>query len=244
MDLEERSLGRILFRRQVVKLLAVMGGVWLMGGGLLPRRTVADAAEPSCVVRPEQTEGPYFVDEQLNRTDIRSDPSTGQVEVGTPLTLRFQVMRMGAGSCLPLSGALVDIWHCDARGAYSDVQDPGFNTLGQKFLRGCQITDTAGSARFLTIYPGWYPIRTIHIHFKIRTAPVEKKSLEFTSQLYFPDELTDQIHTNPLYSSIGPRRVRNQQDFIFRDGGDRLMLAPTPMADGYAATFSIGLRMP
>lgn len=234
----------VLSRRDVVKLLAATGGIWLTGGGLVPRLTFAGTAEPSCIVRPEQTEGPYFVDEQLNRSDIRSDPSTGQVTVGTPLTVNFQVVRIGAGSCLPLSGALVDIWHCDARGAYSGVQDPGFTTLGQKFLRGCQITDSGGIARFLTIYPGWYPIRTIHIHFKIRTAPVSNKRFEFTSQVYFPDELTDQVHTALSYSSRGPRRVRNRQDFIFRDGGDRLMLAPTPAPDGYATTFSIGLRIP
>ena len=240
----DARMGNVFSRREVVKLLAATGGVWLTGGGLVPRLTFAGTAELSCIVRPEQTEGPYFVDEQLNRSDIRSDPSTGQVKLGTPLTLMFQVMRIGTGSCLPLSGALVDIWHCDARGAYSDVRDPGFNTLGQKFLRGCQITDAAGNARFFTIYPGWYPIRTIHIHFKIRTAPVATKGFEFTSQLYFPDELTDQVHTDLPYSSMGPRRVRNRQDFIFRDGGDRLMLAPTSNADGYAATFSIGLRIP
>ena len=244
MNTHNKRTGPMLSRREVVKLLAVTGGIWLTGGGLMPRLTFAGAAEPSCIVRPEQTEGPYFVDEQLNRSDIRSDPSTGQVKPGTPLTLRFQVMRISAGTCRPLSGALIDIWHCDALGAYSDVQDPGFDTMGQKFLRGCQLTDAGGSAQFLTIYPGWYPIRTVHIHFKIRTEPVAKKSFEFTSQVYFPDELTDQVHAGRPYASMGRRRVRNRQDFIFRDGGDRLMLAPTPKADGYATTFSIGLLIP
>lgn len=244
MKESDGQMGTVLSRREVVTLLAATGGIWLTGGSLVSRLTFAGAAEPSCIVRPEQTEGPYFVDAQLNRSDIRSDPATGKVKPGTPLTLMFQVMRISAGACRPLSGALIDIWHCDAMGAYSDVQDPGFNTLGQKFLRGCQIADAAGSTQFLTIYPGWYPIRTVHIHFKIRTAPVAKKSFEFTSQVYFPDELTDQVHTNLPYSSLGPRRVRNRHDFIFRDGGDQLMLAPTPTADGYAAAFSIGLRIP
>lgn len=244
MTESEVRMGNVLSRREVVKLLAATGGIWLTGGGLIPSPPFAGAAGPSCIVRPEQTEGPYFIDEQLNRSDIRSDPATGQVKLGTPLTLTFQVMRISGGACLPLSGALLDIWHCDAMGAYSDVQDPGFNTLGQKFLRGCQITDTGGRAQFLTIYPGWYPIRTIHIHFKIRTAPMAKKNFEFTSQLYFPDELTDRVHTALPYSTMGPRRVKNRQDFIFPDGGDRLMLAPTPAADGYSDTFSIGLRIP
>jgi protocatechuate 3,4-dioxygenase beta subunit len=180
----------------------------------------------------------------LHRSDIRSDPTNGRIKQGTPLTLTFQIMRLNAGSCGPLPGVQVDIWHCDAMGVYSDVQDPGFDTLGQKFLRGHQITDIRGEAQFVTIYPGWYPIRTIHIHLKIRTAPVAQKSFEFTSQIYFPDELTDHVHTAFPYSSKGRRRVRNQHDFIFRDGGDRLMLIPSQTDKGYAAFFAIGLQFP
>lgn len=230
-------------RRDALIVLGTTGVVWLMGDGLVPRRAMA-AAGLSCIVRPEQTEGPYFVDERLNRSDIRSDPTTGRLAAGTPLTVTFQVMRFSTGGCQPLPHVLVDIWHCDARGIYSDVQDPGFNTIGQKFLRGCQVTDEQGAVRFLTIYPGWYPIRTVHMHFKLRTVPAARKNYEFTSQLYFPDELTDRVHAAPPYSSIGARRVRNQRDFIFRDGGEQLLLAPTPTANGYAATFTIALQLP
>jgi protocatechuate 3,4-dioxygenase beta subunit len=232
-----------LSRRNLLALFAATGTAWVMGGGFAPRRAIA-AAGPSCIVRPEQTEGPYFIDERLNRSDIRSDPTTGQVTAGTPLTVTFQVMRFNAGGCQPLPHALVDIWHCDARGIYSDVEDPGFNTIGQKFLRGYQVTDAQGEVRFLTIYPGWYPIRTVHIHFKIRTAPATRKSYAFTSQVYFPDDLTDRVHAGSPYSSQGRRRVQNQRDFIFRDGGDRLLLTPTPVPEGYAATLSLGLQLP
>jgi len=244
MEESNAPMETVLSRREVMTLLAATGGIWLTEDSLLPKPMFASVADPSCIVRPEQTEGPYFVDEQLNRIDIRSDPATGQVKLGTPLTLIFQVMRISAGACRPLSGALIDIWHCDAMGVYSDVQDPGFNTLGQKFLRGCQLTDAGGATQFLTIYPGWYSIRTVHIHFKIRSTPETKKSFAVISQVYFPDELTDQVHMSLPYSSRGPRRVRNRHDLIFRDGGDRLMVALTPKADGYAATFSIGLWIP
>jgi protocatechuate 3,4-dioxygenase beta subunit len=228
-------------RRDALIVLGTTGAVWLIGDELVSRRAMA-AAGLSCIVRPEQTEGPYFLDERLNRSDIRSDPTTGHVTAGTPLTLTFHVMRFSPSGCQPLPHALVDVWHCDARGIYSDVEDPGFNTIGQKFLRGCQVTDAQGEARFLTIYPGWYPIRTVHIHFKIRTAPSTRTRYEFTSQVYFPDDLTDRVHAVPPYSSMGPRRVRNQRDFIFRDGGDRLVLAPTESVGGYTAAFSIGLQ--
>jgi len=241
---EDRPAGCLLSRREVVAFLGATGAVWLAGGSLFPRRAVAGTLGPSCVVRPKQTEGPYFVDERLNRSDIRSDPTDGRVRPGTPLALTLLVSRLNAGGCQPLPGAQVDIWHCDALGVYSDVQDPGFNTIGQKFLRGYQITDARGEARFVTVYPGWYPGRTVHIHFKIRTAPVAQRSFEFTSQVYFDDVLTDRVHADPPYAAQGPRTARNQHDWIFRRGGDQLMLAPTATADGYAAVFPIGLQLP
>jgi protocatechuate 3,4-dioxygenase beta subunit len=233
----------LLSRREAMVLLGATSASWLMGGKPALAQATARVPQSLCIVRPEQTEGPYFVDERLNRSDIRADPATGQPRPGAPLTVTFQVMRVNAGDCQPIPNAQVDIWHCDANGVYSDVRDPGFNTIGQKFLRGYQMTDGQGKARFLTIYPGWYPIRTVHIHFKIRTAPVAQRSFEFTSQLYFPDELTDRVHTVLPYSSKGQRRVRNQHDFIFRDDGDQLKLAPSATKDGYTATFPIALDL-
>jgi protocatechuate 3,4-dioxygenase beta subunit len=243
MEPKDKPSGHILSRRQVVKLLGATGALWLAGGGLVPKQVVAGEAESACIVRPEQMEGPYFVDERLHRSDIRSDPASGQIKQGTPLTLTFQVMRLNAGNCGPLPGAQVDIWHCDATGVYSDVQDPWFNTTGQKFLRGHQITDMRGEARFVTIYPGWYPGRTVHLHFKIRTNPSASRSFDFTSQLYFDDTITDRVLSAPPYAARGPRTTRNRQDWIFRRGGDRLMLAPTIELNGYSAKFLIALQL-
>src|SRR5262249_32715430 len=124
-------------------------------------------AVPACVVRPEVTEGPYYVDEDLVRSDIRADPTTGAVKEGTQFVVSFNVSQVSSGSCTPLSGAVVDVWHCDATGAYSDVTDPGFDTKGQKWLRGSQTTDANGKASFTTIYPGWYSGRAVHIHYKV-----------------------------------------------------------------------------
>lgn len=243
-DSRESARARLLSRREVMALLGATGVAWLLPGGLNSNQAAAGIPEPSCVVRPEQTEGPYFVDERLNRSDIRSDPANGRVKVGTPLALTFLVSRLKAGDCQPLAGAQVDIWHCDAMGVYSDVQDPGFDSTGQKFLRGYQVTDSRGSVQFITLYPGWYPGRTVHIHFKIRTAPMARRGFEFTSQLYFDDELTDHVYMAQPYATTGPRTTRNQQDWIFRRGGAQLLLAPTPTSDGYAATFPIALQLP
>ena len=244
MTHEDRPAGRLLSRREVMAYLGATGVAGLMAGNLYPRHAVAGTRGPSCVARPEQSEGPYFVDERLHRVDIRSDPTDGQIKPGTPLALTLLISRLHSGDCQPLPGAQVDIWHCDASGVYSDVRDPDFTTLGQKFLRGYQITDARGEVRFVTVYPGWYPGRTVHIHFKIRTATVAQRRFEFTSQLYFDDELTDRVYAAPPYAANGPRIARNQHDWIFRRGGDRLMLETTTTNNGYAATFPIGLQLP
>ena len=90
-------------------------------------------------MKPELTEGPYYVDPQLERSDIRSDPATGVLSEGLPLAITFLVSSIDGSACGAFEGALVDVWHCDAQGIYSGVQDPRFDTSDQAFLRGYQI---------------------------------------------------------------------------------------------------------
>ncbi len=97
MDRTDKPSGHILSRRQIVALLGATGALWLTGGGLVPRRAFAGSAESVCIVRSEQMEGPYFVDERLHRSDIRSDPADGRIKPGVPLALTFQVMSLHAG---------------------------------------------------------------------------------------------------------------------------------------------------
>jgi protocatechuate 3,4-dioxygenase beta subunit len=235
----DKAMGyRRVSRREALRLVGGCAACLILGS--IPRR-VAGGPSPACVFRPQQTEGPYFVDERLHRSDIRSDPTTGKVQPGTPFGLTVAVSHVENGQCHPLAGAQVDIWHCDARGIYSDVKDPNFNTIGQKFLRGYQITDPLGEARFLTIYPGWYPGRTVHIHVKIRTAP-QKHAFELTTQMYFEDAMSDRVFADPPYAEKGARVARNQDDRIFRRGGEQLLLKPTP-AHGFSAIFSVGLQL-
>ncbi len=233
--------GRLWTRRQTVSLLGISGLGSPIAFAVAPGDTPAGTR---CVVMPEQTEGPYFVDEALNRSDIRADPASGKTRSGMPLRIAFHVSQMTAqGSCSPLAGARVDVWHCDAMGVYSDVRDPGFDTTGQKFLRGYQVTDNAGTARFVTIYPGWYAGRTVHIHFKIRTSATRARAHEFTSQLYFDDALTDRVHRREPYAAKGQRMLRNERDGIYGRGGSQLMLGLTEDAEGYAGTFDIALQV-
>ena len=212
----------------------------LGGAGLFAR--AAAAGLPLCVVRPEQTEGPYFVDEKLHRSDIRSDPADDSISAGAPLRLEFHVSRVSGGACTPLSSAMVDVWHCNALGAYSDVRDARFDTRGKKFLRGFQRTDGKGTAEFRTIYPGWYEGRAVHIHFKIRSGGADGRAHEFTSQLYFDEAVSDIVFQQAPYNDKRGRRRMNEADFLFRRGGKELLVAPTKSSQGYTARFAIGLK--
>lgn len=264
IDDDDLPLGRILSRRDAVRLLAIGGAAVVVGckpsGGSAGGSTAGEVASaggsvagplPKCVAKPELTVGPYFIDEKLNRSDIRSDPATNAVKAGAPLMLTFNVQQIANGQCAPLAGAMVDVWHCDAEGEYAGVNDRmiGFNTTGQKFLRGYQVTDDKGVARFLTIYPGWYQGRAVHIHFKVRTpaqaalADQTDKTYEFTSQLFFDESLTDRVHAKAPYASKGQRTLRNERDGIFRQAGDTLLLATSSEGQGYSATFDIGLDL-
>jgi len=199
--------------------------------------TAAVTNAAMCVVRPALTEGPYFVDEKLNRSDIRSDPSDGSVREGVPLVLTVNLSSI-SNNCTALSGATVDVWHCDAAGQYSDVSDQGFNTKGKKFLRGYQTSDAQGQVKFTTIYPGWYQGRAVHIHFKIRTTTGH----EFTSQWFFDDSLSDTVFAQAPYAARGTRGTRNSNDSIYSGGGNQLVLAPTLAGGTYGAAFNIGLQ--
>jgi protocatechuate 3,4-dioxygenase beta subunit len=202
-----------------------------------------DIPDMACVITPELTEGPYFVDEMLNRSDITSDPTSGEISSGVPLTLDIVVYTVSAaGRCTPLEGAIVDVWHCDALGEYSDVSGAGqSSTIGQKFLRGYQTTHANGATRFSTIYPGWYSGRTIHIHFKVRTDPGSASGLEFTSQLFFDDAITDEVVASRApYNQKGQPDTRNANDNIYLDE----MLVPlVSSGNGYVGTYTVGIAI-
>ena len=226
-------------RRAAVHKLA--GAAVLVAGRPLAQGDAFARRAPACVLTPQQTEGPYFVNERLERADIRSDPSDGTLRSGLPLALSMRIATLSRGRCEPATGAIVDVWHCDAAGVYSDVDDANLRTKGSAFLRGYQVTDAHGQVRFATIYPGAYRGRAGHIHFKVRTNS-GARAAEFTSQLYFDDGLTDRVHERPPYGGPGSRRTRNGDDALFRAGGPSLILDARRDGDGYAAAYDVGLR--
>ncbi len=236
MRTEDTPLPRLVERRDALVRIARLtaAAAWPFA----PAR----AQGPACVVRPQQTEGPYFVDTGLERSDIRTDPATGVSEPGMPLRIRFNVSRLTTQGCQPLADAQIELWQCNAQGVYSGVRDRYADARGRSFLRGFQRTDRAGNASFVTIYPGWYPGRTVHVHFTIRARTGGTRSDVFTSQLYFDDRLTDEIYMQAPYAERGVRPVRNADDGIFRRGGGELTLAVKPEGKLLAARFDIALQ--
>ena len=178
----------------------------------------ATAAEPpaaanppgACVLFPQAMEGPFYFDPAL----VRSDISEGRA--GAPLNINLRVIE--SGSCTPITNARVDIWHADAEGMYSGYDRQGaanVSTKGQTFLRGTQTTDTDGRVSFRSIYPGWYPGRTPHIHVKVF---LDANSL-VTGQIYFPDDMTARIYKERApYKDRGTPDTTNASDFIFASG--------------------------
>lgn len=186
----------------------------------------------------EQDEGPYHREAQPRRRHVVEDRDGTAVQLGIRLTDDQDRAR---------TDATVEIWHCDAHGRYSGFPPPDSSETvsadtapkteyvpEQTFLRGSQPTDQAGMVEFHTIFPGWYPGRTVHIHLMVHTA-----GHSFTSQLYFPDELTDRILATEPYAQRPNRDTTNETDEIFPTGGNPAVLDMTPLDEGKRAAIAL-----
>ncbi|MGB3543611.1 hypothetical protein, partial [Rubrivirga sp.] len=214
---DDVPIGRLLSRREALAVLSTGSAALLLGCG--PNAvdstpgTAASSPESgiSCVVKPEETEGPFFGSSNLNRADLRLATSSGVASAGVPLAHTVGVSSVGRAACTPLEGAIVNVWQCDARGAYSGFRSEG--TEGADFLRGFQRTDASGQASFLTVYPGWYRGRAVHVHLKVRTSD-DDDAYEFTSQLYFPDAVSAGVFAQPAYARSDTQRVTNTREGV------------------------------
>jgi protocatechuate 3,4-dioxygenase beta subunit len=256
MHNDDEPVGRVLSRRRALALMG-FGGAGIataVGGGIAQASTGTSSASSAgagsaggfglvdCVAKPEMVEGPYFVDERLNRSDIRVEPSDGSKVAGTAFALRIGVAQLTDGRCRPLSGATVDIWQCDVAGLYSGIAGEG--TSGKQFLRGYQVTNAAGKAQFVTVLPGWYTRRTVHIHIKIQTIGTDGNAYEFTSQLFLPDDFTAAYLATGPYAAKGPADTTNSTDRFYGTVGDQMLLRPVRHGrDGNTADFTIALDL-
>ena len=191
----------------------------------------------------EQDEGPYHRDAQPLRRDVVEDRD------GVPLQLGI---RVAGDDGRPVAGAMVEIWQCDALGRYSGFPPPNDGTVvtatnaprseylaDQTFLRGRQPADPEGMVEFRTIYPGWYPGRTVHIHLMVHVGATTR-----TSQLYFPDDLNNDVLGREPYSQRPGRDTTNDTDEIFRTGGAPAVLDVVARGRGYRAAICLLLPTP
>ena len=215
--------------------------VW--GLGSLAFGTVATArwqralAQPVCTLTPEQIEGPFFLDQAPMREAI------SEGKPGVPLRLIFRVL--DSASCAPIPKAAVDVWQCDALGIYSGYEGVAIAPRhvepvdDKTFLRGTQLTDAAGGVRFRTIYPGWYSGRTPHVHLKLRVG-----AKAATTQLYFPDEVTNAVYARAPYDRHPNRDTTNATDRFLGRIADKSLVMWTMArdGDGYVATATVALQ--
>lgn len=200
-------------RRRALAVLSALPGL----KAFVTTAHAEDATSPAaktnptgaCTLFAEQVEGPFYFDPKLVRADIIED------RPGRASELRLRIIE--SGSCNPIANARVDIWHADALGQYSGYERQGaagnVSTVGQTFLRGTQFSDADGWVMFKTIYPGWYPGRTPHIHLKVF---LDMRTL-VTGQAYFDDALSEHIYTSDAaYIARSGADTTNARDFIFR----------------------------
>ncbi|OXY93196.1 intradiol ring-cleavage dioxygenase [Streptomyces diastatochromogenes] len=204
------------------------------------------------------TEGPYYLDGALVRKDITEGKN------GVPLTLRLTVVDATDG-CTPVSGAAVEIWHCDAWGYYSGytTANPGGSAPAESeegdsaddatYLRGYQIANANGVVKFETIFPGWYTPRTCHIHVKVHTGgekadgTYEGGKVNFTGQLFFDDDIAEEIFTLEPYSRHTGSYTTLANDMVYGGGGASsglLTLKPVHKSDpskGYKGSLTLGI---
>ena len=227
-------------RRDILRMVAALS----TGGAARESLAQAPAEEPgppllgarACLLTPEAIQGPYYYDPKLNRYDIREN------KPGVPILLRLQIVDQ---ACRPIAGARVDVWHCDAAGLYSNYPGQGddrtqpVSTKGETFLRGSQLADNAGVASFKSIYPGWYPGRTPHVHFK---AFVNEANI-LTGQLFFPDALSEFIYRDirPYSERAAKRDTMNKDDFIAIGAGLGSFASVTEEAEQYLVTLVVGV---
>ena len=227
-----------LTRRDAIKAVAITAA----GGTLMTRQAFAQEAAATegalmpgadvCVITPEVTEGPYYFDPNLERADITEE------RPGVATTVKLQVVD---GVCQPLPGARVDLWHCDAAGQYSGYpnQTGGVDTTGQTFMRGTQFAGDDGTVEFQTVYPGWYPGRTTHMHFKVF---LDEQTV-VTGQIFFPDALSQFLYENvePYKTRGSDRDTLNANDNIATRATRASFAYVKELADRYLVAMIVGI---
>jgi protocatechuate 3,4-dioxygenase beta subunit len=180
-----------------------------------------DATPGDCDLIPSETAGPFPIKTpaDLVQENIVSD------RTGVALLMTLTVKNQD-NDCKPWAGVLVDVWHCDAEGNYSEYGSEST----EHYLRGRQVTDANGQVSFISIFPGWYPGRAPHIHLEILDA--NENSIRI-SQIAFPDNVCDIVYATAAYK--GGADTANNSDGIFANSlnGNMADSVTGNVTDGY-----------
>jgi protocatechuate 3,4-dioxygenase beta subunit len=200
--------------------------------------TTTTTSPGSCVLIPQETVGPYPLFNDIASAAVYQRDDITEGKTGVPLRLTLSIVNVN-NQCAPILTAMVYVWHCDKDGYYSGYNQNGADMRGQTFCRGVQATDTNGRVTFNTIYPGWYPGRATHIHFRVYLA----LDLQATSQLAFPNAVTSAVYSTPLYVAKGQNPTLPTNDGIFSDGVTYQVCTVTENAamGGYDAELTVGI---
>ncbi len=207
----------------------------------------SDASSDVCTLTSEVTEGPYWLAGALVREDIREDRE------GVEVQYTFTVVDQ-ANDCAPLENALVEIWHADALGEYSGYvgKNGHTETDDSTFLRGGQTTDSNGQVSLISIWPGHYVSRAVHVHMRVHTDVTLTDdsytggSIIHTGQLFFDADINSEIQATSPYSDNTTTETQLDDDTIYDDGGASsglltLTALGDSVSDGYAATLTVGV---
>jgi protocatechuate 3,4-dioxygenase beta subunit len=196
------------------------------------------SADGNCTVSPSETKGPFPIKtpSQLVLENIKSD------RIGVALLINLTIENQSK-DCAPLEGVLVDIWHCDKDGNYSEyggtsMQQTDYTSV--HFLRGRQTSDANGEVSFISIFPGWYQGRAPHIHVEVLSA---SGSSLLVTQIAFPENVTNEVYSSTNYASHGQADTSNTSDNVFADSlSDELATLTGNLTDGYTLSKTITVK--
>jgi len=205
-----------------------------------------DDAADSCTVSPSETAGPFPTITPASW--IRTDITDGRT--GVAFTININIMNKNA-NCTALQGAIVDIWHCDKDGNYSEYGGSGMqpaNYTSVHFLRGRQVTNANGQVSFTSIFPGWYTGRATHIH--VHVYNTSGQSLLIT-QISFPEGANSAVAQVSAATAYGYTKgmsgyTYNANDNVFSDdmAGAELGSVTGTVAGGFTLDHTIYVNGP
>lgn len=198
--------------------------------------TTGGSSTTSCTVAPTETEGPYPT--KSPSSYVRSDITEGKT--GYKMTAKITIGNTNNG-CKPLANAIVDIWHCDAEGNYSEYGGSGSQSINYQsvhFLRGRQVTDANGLVTFTTIFPGWYTGRATHIHVHVYNAA--GNSLKVT-QIAFPEGTGSAVALVNGYNKGLTGYTYNKSDNVFSDDSAGIQIAT--VTGSLSAGFALNIQL-